>query len=155
MSKETKYTVGRPTLYNNDILIKTQEYIDSCEDEVTEFHKTRGDKSDSFDRIIKVKLPTIEGLALHLNLNKDTMYDWREKHQEFSDLIDILLKKQADMLISKGLSGDYNPTIAKVLLTKHGYREGTELTGKDGKDLIPDKQSNEKAEEAINLFLGK
>ena len=29
----------------------------------------------------------------------------------------------------------------------------TELTGKDGKDLIPDKQSNEKAEEAINSFL--
>jgi hypothetical protein len=26
-------------------------------------------------------------------------------------------------LINNGLSGDYNPTIAKVLLSKHGYRE--------------------------------
>ena len=39
------------------------------------------------------------------------------------------------MLINKGLSGDHNPTIAKVLLTEHGYREGTELSGEGGKPL--------------------
>ena len=33
-----------------------------------------------------------------------------------------------------GLQGSYNPTIAKVLLTKHGYREGTDITTND-KDL--------------------
>lgn len=144
---------GRPTIYGEEILIKTQEYIDSCEDEVMEFHKTRGEKSDGFERILKVKIPTIEGLALFLSINKDTVYDWRGKYEEFSDLIDKLLRKQANALISKGLSGEYNPTIAKVLLTKHGYREGTEHSGVEGKDLIPDKQSTEKADAVLNTFL--
>lgn len=34
-------------------------------------------------------------------------------------------------------------------------KQTTELTGKDGKDLIPDKQSEEKAQEAIDSFLNK
>ena len=38
-------------------------------------------------------------------------------------------------------------------LNKTKYSTRNELVGKDGKDLIPDKQSNEKAEEAINSFL--
>jgi hypothetical protein len=65
-------------------------------------------------------------------VNRDTIYDWETKEPEFSDILGKLRAKQAHMLITNGLSGDYNPTIAKVLLTKHGYREGQEVTGKDG-----------------------
>jgi hypothetical protein len=125
---------GRPTKYNDSILKKTREYIDSCEDEEQEFHKTRGEKSDSYERFLKVKLPTIEGLALFLKIDKDTIKEWRKIHQEFSTLIEELLDKQAKVLLEKGLSGEYNPTIAKVLLTKHGYREGVDATT-DGKAI--------------------
>ncbi len=145
-------TAGRPTIYTEEILTKTREYILGCEDSIEEYHKTRGEKSDGYERIVKVKLPSIEGLAYHLGIHKDTIYEWRKEKVKFSELIEELLAKQARELINKGLSGDYNPTIAKVLLTKHGYREGTELTGKDGTNLIPDKQSIEKAEQAINSF---
>lgn len=117
---------GRPTDYSPDMVIKTREYIASCQDKIEEYHKTRGDKSDSYDRIVRVKLPTLEGLAVHLGINRDTIYAWRKVHQEFSDVIDELLAKQAQELINNGLSGDYNPTIAKVLLSKHGYTEKTE-----------------------------
>ncbi len=123
--------VGRPTLYNQEILVKTQEYIDMCGDEIDEYHKTRGDKSNTYDRVVKVNLPTIEGLAVYLGINKDTIYTWRKEYKDFSDLIDKLLDKQARELINKGLSGDYNPTIAKVLLTKHGYREGIDSDNKN------------------------
>lgn len=111
--------MARPTIYSDEIITKTQEYIDLCED-------TEG----------KVRLPTIEGLAFHLKIHKDTIHTWRkeEDKQEFSDLIEELLSKQGDRLVNKGLSGDYNPTIAKVLLTKHGYREGIDATTND-KDL--------------------
>ncbi len=40
-------------------------------------------------------------------------------------------------------------------LKKDEYSERTEHTGKDGKDLIPDKQSEEKAQEAIMSYLNK
>lgn len=127
--------MARPTILTKELKERARLYIEECEDEEDEYHKTRGEKSDSYDRLVKVKLPTVEGLALFLGVARSTLYEWKESDEEFSDIIDILLQKQADTLINKGLSGDYNPTIAKVLLTKHGYRDGTELTGKDGKDF--------------------
>lgn len=133
---------GRPIEYNDEVPKKAQEYLDKCVDEEDEYHKTRGEKSDSYDRIIRVRLPTIEGLAVYLGISRATVYDWKEKYPEFSDIIEKLQSVQADRLLLNGLSGDYNPVIAKVLLTKHGYREGIEQTGKDGKDLIPDQMTD-------------
>jgi hypothetical protein len=132
--------MARPTDYSPEIIKKTQLYLDNCVDDVKEFHKTRGDKSDTYERIVNVKIPTIEGLAVYLGITRETIYDWesQESKKEFSYITARLRSQQASELISKGLSGDYNPTIAKVLLTKHGYREGIESTGKDGDKLIPD-----------------
>lgn len=147
--------MARPIEYKSDVHPqKVLEYISQCEDEIEEYHKTRGDKSDSFDRIVKVKLPSIEGLAFFMGINKTTVYEWESSYEEFSNVIDKLRQKQASELINKGLSGDYNPTIAKVLLTKHGYREGVEQTGKDGKDLIPEPLSEEEKEK-LNTLLNK
>lgn len=101
----------------------------------------------------KVKIPTVEGLALFLGITRETLYNWEKLYPEFFSIMERLRQKQADALISNGLSGDYNPTIAKVLLTKHGYREGQEISGPDGKDLIPDKQSKEKSDKALDEYL--
>jgi hypothetical protein len=114
--------MARPTDYNEEILEKTKEYVNSCTD-------TEADKETGITK--KVNLPTIEGLAYYISVNRDTIYDWCKVHKEFSDIIDNLRAKQAKELINKGLSGDYNPTIAKVLLTKHGYREGIDATTND------------------------
>lgn len=125
---------GRPTDYSEEILTKSEEYIQSCVDQIEEYHKTRGEKSDTFDRLVRVKIPTIEGLAVYLGVTRPTVYDWKKEHEAFSYIIDKLQAIQADRLINNGMSGDYNPTIAKVLLTKHGYREGSDVTTND-KDL--------------------
>lgn len=119
--------VGRPTKYDEEILEKTREYIDDCED-------VEADRES--DIKASVNLPTIEGLAYHLKINKDTIYTWRKEEgkEPFSELIEELLAKQAKQLVNNGLAGKYNPTIAKVLLTKHGYREGVDNTTND-KDL--------------------
>lgn len=127
---------GRPTKYDNTIVFKTLSYIDQCVDEIEEFHKTRGEKSDSYDRHVRVKIPTIEGLSLHLGVNKDSLYKWEKEYTAFSDVMTKLRSRQAQALIEGGLSGDYNAMIAKVLLTKHGYRDSNEVVGKDGKDFF-------------------
>jgi hypothetical protein len=134
---------GRPTEYSEKILQKAIEYLDSCEDD--EIQQTIGMSAkgtELFKNKVVVNLPTIEGLALHLGIHRDTIYEWEKsknedesfKYPEFSDILGKLRAKQANMLINKGLSGDYNPTIAKVLLTKHGYREGIDQTS-DGKTI--------------------
>lgn len=119
--------MARPTVFTEDILTKTQEYIDSCEDQIENVIAAESDSFTKYQMRIKVKLPTIEGLARYLKIHKDTVYTWRKEKPEFSDLIDDLLAKQAEALISNGLSGDYNSTIAKVLLTKHGYTDKQEI----------------------------
>ncbi len=146
---------GRPIEYSQDIVTKAREYIASCTDEENEFHKTRGDKSDSYERLVNVNIPTIGGLAVYLKIARSTIYEWaKDKTKpEFSDVIDELQAEQEHRLINNGLNGTYNSTIAKVLLTKHGYREGIENTGKDGEPLIPDKQSKDKADDALESFL--
>lgn len=151
---EEKRTVGRPSEYNEDILKRLQKYIDECEDEELELLSAVSLKgTEMFRRKLKVHIPTIEGAALYLHIGKTTIWEWEQKFPEFANLMGELRAKQARMLIDNGLSGDYNPTIAKVLLTKHGYREGQEITGADGKDLIPDKQSKEKSDKVLSEFL--
>jgi hypothetical protein len=114
---------GRPIEYNEDVVIRARAYLEECVDEPYQLTRTDGDKSTTFENKIKVKLPTIEGLALYLKIHRDTVYQWEKEYTEFSDIISELRHKQAESLINNGLSGDYNPTIAKVLLSKHGYRE--------------------------------
>lgn len=123
---------GRPSEYSEEIIKKSNEYLESCQDEEVEQEKKEGWTTYK----IKAKLPTLEGLANYLGISRETIYAWcKDKNKsEFSDVIEKLRTEQADRLINSGLSGDYNPTIAKVLLTKHGYREGIDQTTND-KDM--------------------
>ena len=122
---------GRPTLFNDEILSKTQEYLDSCEDSVVQVVSGASEKFTTYKDKVTVKLPTIEGLAYFLGIHKDTVFEWDKIHEEFSDLLNVLRCKQAERLINNGLSGDYNPAIVKLLLSKHGYadKQETELSG--------------------------
>jgi hypothetical protein len=113
---------GRPVEYNDTYVENTLLYLESCEDTLSENGK------------LIVKLPSIEGLADYLDIHKDTIYDWETKYEKFSDVIAKLRNRQATKLLNNGLSNTYNPTIAKVLLTKHGYREGIDQTT-NNKDL--------------------
>lgn len=125
---------GRPTTYSEEMLTKSREYIELCQDDEIE----RESKQGGTVYKLKAKLPTKGGLARHLGVSRDTLYEWSKHHTDFSDIMEELGAEQEDRLINNGLSGDYNPTIAKVLLTKHGYREGIEQSGVGGKDLIPE-----------------
>ena len=120
--------VGRPTDYNEQILKDTESYIESCEDEVTQVVTGESEKGfTTYKEKVRVKLPSIEGLAFKLRVNRDTIYEWEKKYPEFSDIINVLRAKQAERLINMGLSGDYNAFITKALLGKHGYSDRQEI----------------------------
>lgn len=127
--------LGRPTKYGDEMLQRTKEYIASCEEEhEVRYRPKLGDKGEILNEPYihyNPKIPTIEGLAYELKVNKTTIYEWENAFEIFSNVIDELRNKQASQLVNKGLSGQYNSTIAKVLLTKHGYREGADLTTND------------------------
>lgn len=104
----------RPTKYDKSIIDKAIKYLSSCKDQVK-------------DKRLIVNLPSIEGLSLYIKVHKDTIYEWEKIYPEFSDVISELRAEQAIRLLNSGLSGAYNPMIAKALLSKHGYSEKQEL----------------------------
>lgn len=118
--------MARPTSYSDEVLNKTKDYVTSCQDVEVQIISGESAKFTAYKQKLTVKLPTIEGLAGFLGIHKDTIYEWEKIHSEFSDVINILRSNQARELINKGLSGDYNPIIAKLLLMKHGYTDKVE-----------------------------
>lgn len=115
--------IGRPTEYSEDTVSKVEAYLDTCQDETIQEISGESEKFTSYKNKLKVNLPTIEGLAVYLKVHRDTIYQWEKEHEEFSDILGELRHRQVKALINNGLSGDYNSTIAKVLLSKHGYKE--------------------------------
>lgn len=110
--------MARPSTYRDDIPELVLEYVKNFE--------THGDL-----------LPTVEGLALYLNIPKRTLYEWaaRDDKAEFSHTLAVLKDRQAKMLMENGLRGDYNAAITKLMLShNHGMYEKTakELSGPDG-----------------------
>lgn len=109
---------GRPTKYLPEFIVKVSEYLLLEQDNTDE-----------------VRLPTIEGFALHIQVDKSSLYEWAGKHEEFSYALGKILVEQQKRLVNKGLAGKYNPTIAKLILSaNHGMREKTDVTTND-KDI--------------------
>lgn len=109
--------MARPTDYNEEILDKAREYLGALpKDE---------------------QIHSIEGLADYIDISRSNIYLWasQDDKTEFSDIVEKVREKQAKTLISKGLSGDFNSSITKVILTKHGYvdKQETDITTKGDK----------------------
>lgn len=104
----TKHPGGRPTKYIPETIYPLiEEYLAGCSKEQTE-------------------LPTVEGLALKLGVNRDTIFEWDKKYPEFSDYLKKLADKQKNQLINDGMYGgkEVNASMAIFLLKAiHGLRE--------------------------------
>ena len=120
---------GRPTEYDPGYIEKVDEYLKKCRDRRRLFHKVRGEKSDSYEEIIKVKLPSIEDFADYLGVARKSLYNWREEHEDFAFALEKIDNEQRRRLINEGLAGAYSPVIAKLMLSaNHGMREGIDAT---------------------------
>lgn len=101
-----KTQLGRKSEYSNEILVKAETYLTN--------HEAEGDL-----------VPSVGGLAVYLNKARSTIYSWAKNDDKkaFSDLLEILLAKQEKLLLNGGLSGDFNASITKLMLSKHDYSE--------------------------------
>lgn len=107
---------GRPRTYGPGILIKARRYVNA--------------KYPNAEEVI----PTVEGLSLYLGVARDTIYEWAkdESKRQFSDTVKTLLVKQGKTLMNGGISGNFNSTITKLMLSSnHGMRERMDVTSDD------------------------
>ncbi len=131
--------LGRPEEYKPEYIIEVEKYLLL--------------KKDEFEnKKLKVNLPTIEGFAVFIDVSKKSLYNWEDQHPEFIHSLDKIRTEQKERLINYGLSGDYNSTIAKLVLSaNHGMREGTDITTQGERlptpilaNALPNNNSNEK-----------
>ena len=100
---------GRPTEYTEDIIKKGWDYVN-------------GGWEDG-----EAAIPSLVGMCRVLGRGKSTIYDWaRDPDNQFSDIVSALNERQEEILISKGLLNDFQPSMAKLMLTKHGYSDRIE-----------------------------
>lgn len=102
---------GAPSKYTPELLAEARRYLDQYEEE--------GDV-----------IPSIAGLAVLLSVRRETLHVWakQEGKEEISNILGDILSKQERVLINKGLSGEFNSNIAKLVLGKHGYHDKTDNT---------------------------
>ena len=121
----------RTDTYKPAYIQSVDEYLALCVDEELEYHKTRGEKSDSYERRIKVKLPTKEGFSAFIGFTSHTVDNWEDKYPDFAKALAKIKTTQREKLLENGLSGEYNPLITKLLLSSiHGLSEKTEIDAK-------------------------
>ncbi|MGW8180444.1 MAG: terminase small subunit [bacterium] len=122
---------GRPSKYLPPLIEKAHNYL-------TEYEN------------LGEVYPSIAGLAVYLGIRRETVWAWANdsEKEEFSNIVSDLLARQESNLTNKGLSGQHNSSICKLLLSKHGYHDKSELFGKDGEPLIP-KHTDEEAARRI------
>ena len=109
--------VGRPSKYTPELIQRARRYLTA--------HADMGDL-----------VPSIAGLACVLGVFRETCHAWAKdpEKEEFSNILKELAQRQERVLLSKGLSGDFNAPITKMMLSKHGYsdRIETDHTSSDG-----------------------
>jgi hypothetical protein len=107
--------VGRPTKLTDELMDKAKVYVQK-------------------DYLIDELIPTMQGLSLYLGVSNKVLYNWRNENDEFLHIVEDLMDLQAKNLFRGGLTGDFNASITKLLLTKHGFSDRVEqdLRSSDG-----------------------
>ena len=126
MSKKAKKNVGgRPTKYNAAMQKTADEYLVGLWVEHGEGDDASTTRVFGVDQTV---VPSAEGLARNLDVNRSTLYEWKDKHERFSDTLDAIEALQKIILIDKGLRGLFSPAIAKLMLHNHGLNDRIDKT---------------------------
>jgi uncharacterized protein with von Willebrand factor type A (vWA) domain len=131
---------GRPTSYTEEVLTSAYDYLANYKDN---------------DEVI----PTVVGLCRHIGRGKTTVYNWAaektDEKAEFRDILEAIEENQHIGLVNGGLSNAFNPTITKMMMTKHGYSDKQEIdhSGRiDSTQNIKQISAEMSAEEATRLY---
>lgn len=84
------------------------------------------EKAETYLNVYESAIPSAAGLAIYLGVSRATLYNWADKEPEFLDILELVNTHQEQICLDNGLKGDFNATIAKLVLGKHGYKDQQE-----------------------------
>lgn len=119
MTKIISKQNGRPSDYNLELQEKADQYI--------------YDFSEQGDVV-----PSRAGLCCWMGIARSTSYEWEKIHPRFSDTIEKISVLQECLALNESLKGNFNSTIARLLLSNHGYSDSQKVDHTtNGKDIAP------------------
>lgn len=133
---------------------KVDKYLKTRKDRNKKFLKQKNNEKGylMYETRLQVKLPSIEGFASYIGVARKTLYNWEKNYPEFAEALDKIRSEQKERLVNSGLAGDYNPTIAKLILSSnHGMKERVDATTDDKplENNFSDEQADRIAERIV------
>lgn len=120
------------TEYKEKYIKEVDKYLKKNKDRYTKFLKQKNKDYSTYESRLKVKLPTIVGFAIYLNVSEKSLYNWADVRPKFRVALNKIKNEQKQRLINSGLAGIYNSTIAKLILSSnHGMKERIDNTTDD------------------------
>ena len=137
--------MGRPTKYKPEYIEEVDRYLKECKVQERGFVSMSGPKGDAYQRVVDVKMPSIVGFALFIDVPLKTVERWyygtdiegdEEKDypeiERFRGSLSRVVELQHQWLLEHGLNQDFNPKIAELMLmTNHGYARKQENDNKN------------------------
>lgn len=136
MTEKKKNPVGRPSKYSEKFIDQLYEFADRplYENVIKEQLSNRGDIVEvSVER--PNRIPTIEGFALHIRVNKSSVYLWAKEYPDFSTALEYLRHKTKEFVNYHALMGNYNGGYAKFFAINATDMKSTEHTVNDNKNV--------------------
>lgn len=108
---------GRPTEWTPEVEAVALDYIKN-------YHQYEGHA-----------FPSVVGLCQVINRSRSTVYKWAaDEIGQFSDILAAINEAQELVILNRSITNDFNATISKLVLGKHGYHDkaDTTVSGADG-----------------------
>lgn len=110
---------GRPTKYKPQYCKRLIDFFDVAPNQKELISSIKGfgkAGNQNFQKeeykLVANRLPTLTRFAHELGVNLSTIYEWEDKHLEFSQALTRARDLYKDFLIENGLQGLYNPAFA-------------------------------------------
>ncbi len=102
---------GRPTTYTEELIQEAWAYAD-------------GGWKDAGHAV-----PSVVGLCSVISRSTSSVYNWAaDPEKQFLDILGKIKQEQELVTFNMSLTGEYNASIAKLLLGKHGYHDRQDIT---------------------------
>lgn len=103
MANKPVNKVGRPTKYNAEMQAQADAYV------------LRWAEVDA--------VPSRVGLCCWLGISKQTSFTWEKDYPQFLATLQAVEALQEHTAMNKGITGEFNSTIVKLVLANHGYSD--------------------------------
>jgi len=96
----------------------------------TEMLTTAQDYLETYEEKYSHAIPSISGLALVLGVTRRTLQRWckDDRHPALCRILDQVKAIQKVVVLEKGLKGEFNSTLCKLVLSQHGMHDQQRVT---------------------------